>query len=138
MLADLHAAIERRIRDERERGFSMFAVEAKGTGTLIGQAGLQPVERVGPEIELAYHLGPAAWNKGYATEAAVACLKVGFAAGLERIIAISFPENVGSWRVMEKAGMRFDGDAAYYGITGLRKYVVDRGTWAGAVQGPPG
>ena len=49
--------------------------------------------------------------------------------GLEQIIAICFPENVGSWRVMEKAGMRYVGMASYYGLN-LKKYIADRTTWA--------
>jgi hypothetical protein len=30
---------------------------------------------------------------------------------------------------MEKAGMRYEGMASYYGMTGLKKYVADRDTW---------
>jgi hypothetical protein len=36
---------------------------------------------------------------------------------------------VGSWRIMEKAGMRFVGPASYYGLEGLKKYVAERGEW---------
>ena len=64
-------------------------------------------------------------------EAARAVLRYGLEdLGLERIIAICFPENVGSWRVMEKAGMRFVGTASYYGLARLKKYVAERGTWS--------
>ena len=64
----------------------------------------------GSEIDLAYHLARASWNKGYATEAAVAVLGHGLGSvGLERVMAVTLPENVGSWRVMEKAGMRREG-----------------------------
>jgi len=49
----------------------------------------------------AYH------GHGYATEAAGALLQYSFAAlHLHRIIATCQPENVASWRVMEKLGMR--------------------------------
>ena len=30
------------------------------------------------------------------------------------------PENVGSWRVMEKVGMRYEGLAGDYGLKGLK------------------
>jgi len=31
---------------------------------------------------------------------------------------------------MEKAGMRYEGVASYYGLTGLKKYLADRATWS--------
>lgn len=118
-----------RIAMEAERGYAMWAVETRSAGELIGQCGLQPVERTGPEVEIAYHYGPAAWNKGYGTEAAVAVLAYGLrTVGLERIVAFAIPENVGSWRIMEKAGMRYVGLADVYGLRGLKKYVADRST----------
>ena len=40
------------------------------------------------------------------------------------------PENVGSWRTMEKAGMRFEGTATYYDMPGLKKYVAERAWWS--------
>jgi len=49
--------------------------------------------------------------------------------GLDRVIAIVMPANIGSCRVVEKAGMRFEGSATYYEIPGLRKYVADRESW---------
>lgn len=119
--------LERRHALERERGFAMWAVDAKETGEFVGQCGLYPAEGTGPEIELAYHYNVSVWGKGYGTEAASAVLAYAFGAlELDRVIAIVMPENAGSRRVVEKAGMRFEGTATYYGIEGLRKYVVDR------------
>ena len=48
--------------------------------------------------------------------------------GLATIMAVVVPENIGSWRVMEKAGMRYEGLVDYYGMTGLKKYVAGAGT----------
>ena len=46
-------------------------------------------------------------GRGYATDAARAILRYGFETlGLHRVIANCQPENVASWRVMEKLGMR--------------------------------
>ncbi len=39
-------------------------------------------------------------------------------------------ENVGSCRVMEKVGMRYQGLADYYGLKDLKKYVAERGWWS--------
>ena len=43
-------------------------------------------------------------------------------------IAICVAENIASWQVMEKAGMRDLGTADYHCLIGLKKYVVDRAT----------
>ena len=126
----MQASVARRMAMERDHGHGLWAVERRDTGELIGDCGLMLVEGTGPEVEIAYHYKQTAWNKGYGTEAAIACLAHGFGpVGLERVIAICVPENVGSWRVMEKAGMRYEGTASYYGLAGLRKYVADRATW---------
>ncbi len=119
---------------EREIGYAMWAVEDRETGTFIGQCGMRPAksmdEAAGPEIDLAYHLARASWNKGYATEAATAVLAYGFGPiGLDSVMAVVLPENIGSWRVMEKLGMRYEGLAEYYGLKGLKKYVAERDWW---------
>jgi RimJ/RimL family protein N-acetyltransferase len=44
-------------------------------------------------------------------------------------MAVAAPANVGSWRVMEKVGMRSDGLADFYGLTGLKKYIAEREWW---------
>ena len=129
-IESMDKSVARRMAMERDHGHGLWAVERKDTGELIGDCGLMLVEGTGPEVEIAYHYKPAAWNHGYGTEAATACLTHGFGPiGLERVIAICFPENVGSWRVMEKAGMRYEGTADYYGLVGLKKYAAQRDTW---------
>jgi [ribosomal protein S5]-alanine N-acetyltransferase len=121
--------ILRRAAIERESGLTLWLVERKDTGETIGQSGFALVEGSGPDVEIAYHYAKRAWGQGYATEAATACLERGFGElGLERVIAICYPENTASWRVMEKAGMTFDGEGDYYGIR-MKRYVAARGTW---------
>ena len=57
--------------------------------------------------EIGWVFNGAYHGHGYATEAAMALLQYGFERlHLHRIIATSQPENVASWRVMEKLGMR--------------------------------
>jgi [ribosomal protein S5]-alanine N-acetyltransferase len=135
-LESVQGMIECRHTMEREQGYAMWAVDDKETDTFVGQCGFYPAERTGPEIELAYHYSPASWNKGYATEAAIVVLAYGFGtAGLDGVIALVMPENVGSCRVVEKAGMRFAGIATYYDIPGLRKYVAERAWWSAPLPG---
>jgi RimJ/RimL family protein N-acetyltransferase len=129
-------ALERRHVMEREVGYAMWAVDDKATGAFVGQCGIRPVEEgAGPEIDLAYHYTRVCWGKGYGTEAVIAVLAYGLGpVGLDRIMAVAMPENTGSWRVMEKAGMRYEGLVDYYGLEGLKKYVADRQWW----RPPPG
>ncbi len=134
-IGSFEQAIESRHAMEREIGYAMWAVDDAATGTFVGQCGLRPAksmdEHAGPEVDLAYHFVRASWNKGYATEAAIAVLGHGLGQiGLDGIMAVVVPENVGSWRVMEKAGMRYEGLADYYGLKGLKKYVADREWWS--------
>ena len=124
-------AIEERHAMEHEIGYSMWAVDDRATGVFVGQCGIRPVEEGAvPEIELAYHYTRDSWNKGYGTEAAIAVLAHALGpVGLGRVIAVVMTENVGSWRVMEKAGMRYEGLADYFGLEGLKKYVAAREWW---------
>jgi RimJ/RimL family protein N-acetyltransferase len=126
-----HETLERRLAMEDDVGHAMWAVDDKVTGTFVGQCGIRPVdEGAGPEIDLAYHFTRASWNKGYGTEATIAVLAHGLGpVGLQRIMAVAMPQNVGSWRIMEKAGMRYEALVNYYGLEGLKKYVADRDWW---------
>jgi RimJ/RimL family protein N-acetyltransferase len=105
-------------------GWGFWALEER-SGRTVGGVGLFPLAWEGPEIELAYHVVPSAWRRGYATEAGAALLRAGWNAGLDRVIAVAFEENVASTRVMEKLGMRFDGHVDYRGFDVVR-YVIDR------------
>jgi RimJ/RimL family protein N-acetyltransferase len=59
------------------------------------------------EAEIGWSIDPAHQGRGYATEAAADLLAIAFdELGLRRVVASCFAANVGSWRVMEKIGMR--------------------------------
>jgi RimJ/RimL family protein N-acetyltransferase len=97
-----------RTRDHWTRyGYGLFAVEEKTTGQLVGFTGLIAIEWVAPVtgVEIAWRLRRDAWGKGYATEAARACLPVAFETlSVDPLVAIAVPENVRSHRVMERLG----------------------------------
>ncbi len=60
--------------------------------------------------EIGWVLNPAYQNQGFASEAARAVLDYGFnEKKLHRIIATCQPENIASYKVMEKIGMRREG-----------------------------
>lgn len=107
---------ERRMQHEVANGFTLWTVVDRASGEIAGACGFFLVEGVGPEIELAYHFSADHWNKGYATEAAIACLRFGFEElKLGRIVAMTFPHNFASRRVLEKIGMTHERKAEYYG-----------------------
>ncbi|MGB3328763.1 MAG: GNAT family N-acetyltransferase [Thermomicrobiales bacterium] len=60
--------------------------------------------------EIGYWLATPWWGQGVMTEAAHTVVAYGFTGlGLHRIQATCLPHNIGSYRVMEKAGMIFEG-----------------------------
>jgi len=96
--------------------FGDWAVTGKADGQLIGHCGLNFVPEVG-EVEVEYALAKAYWGRGIGTEAARACLHYGFETlRLERIIALADPQNIASWRVMEKAGLTYQKEVFFFGM----------------------
>lgn len=107
--------MERRQRHWDEHGYGMFAVTIKENGILIGHCGLFYMPEV-QQTELAYAIGKSYWGFGLGTEAARASLRFGFEeAKLDRIIAVAFPDNTASLRVMEKIGMKYEKHMQVYG-----------------------
>lgn len=85
-------------------GFGRWGCELKSTGELIGWCGLKNDAGV---IDLGYRFFRKEWNKGYASEAALACLNYGHQTlKMDKIIARAEGKNKPSIRVMQKIGMR--------------------------------
>jgi RimJ/RimL family protein N-acetyltransferase len=89
-------------------GFGMYLVKLKDTGVPTGLCGL--VRRDGLEdVDIGYAFLPEFQSKGYATEAALAVKEYAKnIVGLKRLAAITVPENLGSIRVLEKIGLKFE------------------------------
>ena len=98
-----------------EYGFGTGAVIWKETGEIIGSSGLQPLDGT-TQIEVGYSLIKKFWRRGIGFEAAKAWLDFGFnEKNLERIVAVAYPENAGSRRIMEKLGMSYEKTETHYG-----------------------
>lgn len=83
------------------------AIVDTASGNLIGNCGIRVNDPEQREANIGYELNPAVWGRGYATEAASAILRFGFAElGLHRIWAECVADNTGSARVLEKLGLR--------------------------------
>src|SRR6266566_1827769 len=94
---------------EQFEGYGFWAAIEKATGEFLGWFHFRPREEAGPdEAEVGYRLRKSAWGKGYATEGSRALISKGFAdLGVRRVFASMMVVNVGSRRVMEKAGLKF-------------------------------
>lgn len=86
-----------------------LAITRRGDGALLGAIGLRTNQRF-DRAEMGYWVGKPYWNQGYASEAARALIGYGFGQlGLNRIYAHHLVRNPASGRVMEKAGMAYEG-----------------------------
>lgn len=106
-----------------ERNYGIWAIVQHVSSPMIGYCGLRYLDEL-KEVEVLYALAKQYWGRGITTQAAKAAIAYGFnIAHLDRIIAMAFPENQASIRVMEKAGLKYEKqihifnlDAVYYSI----------------------
>lgn len=112
--AEVEASIDRLTRFYRERpGFGLL--HGSENGHYVGGCALFNVPD-GDAVEIAYRLPVACWGRGYATEMAATVLAHGFdTLALDRIIGLTWPENVASQRVLIKIGMTACGVEQHYG-----------------------
>ena len=95
-------------RYEKREGI-IWGIVCKENKKVIGTCDISPVTKHF-RAEIAYALSRDYWGKGIMTEAVKEAIKFGFEkTNLNRIYAFSFPENVGSYTVMEKVGMKYEG-----------------------------
>lgn len=97
-----------KIASERASGENFLAVTLKENGKLIGHISLFPSgsEQFNTR-EIGYIFNPVFQNQGYCTEAVRAVIRYAFnELQIHRIVAFCSPENIPSWRVMEKCGLR--------------------------------
>ena len=122
-----------------EHGFGLWAVEAPGDAPFVGFVGLNVPTfeaHFTPCVEIGWRLDAPFWGKGYASEAALAALAFGFdEAGLDEILSWTTPSNRRSVAVMERLGMRYDGEFDHPRMPEghpLRRHVLYRLGRAGA------
>ena len=84
-----------------------YAVTIKDTGKFIGAVNLA---LYGDEAEIGWILHRDYWRHGFGTEMGAEMLRLGFQdLNLHRILAHCDAENIGSYRLMEKIGLRREG-----------------------------
>ncbi|GAA3211582.1 GNAT family N-acetyltransferase [Nonomuraea helvata] len=102
--AEISEVIEDSVRDFAAAGHGLWLVRQKDGTALVGTAGLRPLEELG--LEVFYSLEPAAFGKGYATEAARAVVEYALGPlGLPEVLAEVDQGNAASVAVVERLGM---------------------------------
>lgn len=87
-----------------------LGVVLKSENRIIGGGGIHVSNRPNNEGWIGYCFNQAYWQKGYATEMAMALVKFGFEQlNLNRIFATTAPGNIGSQNVLAKTGMKHEG-----------------------------
>ena len=105
------------------QGLGVFPAFLTGTNDFMGWFALKDLDNT-EKIEVGFKLKKKFWNKGYATEMTKVLIHYGFdIIRLNKIYAVTHPENVASQRVLEKCGLEFIGMDTYY-KTKVRLYVV--------------
>lgn len=89
-------------------GFGLWAIILKETNQFIGDCGITMQNIYGdgnlfPEI--GYHIDKQFWCKGYASQAAKACLRYAFENNFAEVFSYQKRTNIPSRRVAEKMGM---------------------------------
>jgi RimJ/RimL family protein N-acetyltransferase len=101
--------ISRNLMPMYERhGFGLYLTELKGRGTPVGICGLIKRDSL-EDVDIGFAFLPQFRGKGYGYESAAAVMAYGRRAfGLNRIVAITSPDNDVSARLLEKLGFRFE------------------------------
>ena len=119
-LAESEQWLRRNTERYRLHGTGLFAVlrEDDGSQAFIGDCGLV-VRHFGERmhLELGYHFVRQAWHQGFASEAARACVEIGFRhTEAAEVVALIRPENAPSQAVARRLGMRPEGALLYSGL----------------------
>jgi len=128
-LAQTQQWMERNLTHQALHGYGLFSAILKSEEVLIGDCGLERMILDGEQVtELGYDFRSNYWNRGFATEAAIAvrdyAFKVLHLPGLISLIRVG---NQASRRVSEKIGMQFVVETTQHGIP-YWKYAIENRT----------
>lgn len=101
-----------------------WAIVVKDTNKVIGNIKLVSYDFQKEFMEPGYSIGSKHWGKGYTTEALKEVINFFFfEVGFNRIEATHQLENIGSGKVMQKCGMKYEGMLRGRALTNEQKYV---------------
>ena len=140
---DARTATEARVAScAQAHGHCFWVVERREDGEILGFCGLKRADAPGSSVmgamEVGWRFREDAWGKGYAKEAAIAALSLGFDRfGAESIVALTVDGNAASWGLMLRLGMTRRAELDYadprYGedLNPTIVYTIERGGWHG-------
>jgi RimJ/RimL family protein N-acetyltransferase len=100
---------ERAFAAYEKNGFGPFAVELKTDGRVVGIVSLLDRDEL-DHVDIGFAFLPDSWRQGFASEATSAVMDFAFQdLGLEKIIAITQPDNIASIKTLDKMGLSFAG-----------------------------
>lgn len=106
----------------QQHGIGMWMLYLKDDFDAIGYAGFRYFKNTFPEfkdaVELGYILDKPYWRKGFAKEVVPACVEAGMQHyKFPRILATILPENIGSQKAAQHAGMQHSFDVDIAGLS---------------------
>ena len=109
-LSQARGLVKTRLRGYARKDYYSWAMELKATGQVIGNISVGGWNNLVRSVGIGYVMGRAWWNQGYMTEALRAVIRFFFEeCGMNRVEATHDVRNPGSGRVMQKAGMIYEG-----------------------------
>jgi len=104
---EAHNFIEKYM-DYQKNGFGRWAVCLKTSNEFLGWCGLK-FDSEKNEVDIGFRFFKNQWGKGYATEAAKACVNFGFSKlKMTKIVGRAYQENKASIEVLKKCNLKFD------------------------------
>jgi ribosomal-protein-alanine N-acetyltransferase len=140
-IADTEQFISRAMNESPTEFGIVWAIVLKDSGKLIGTIGLHHADLVANKVEVGYAMHEDYWGKGYTTEAVLAVIDEVFrTTEINRIEAHYVAEHSASGRVMEKAGMQYEGtfrDAKRMktGLCDMKVYSILKREWESSRNG---
>ena len=120
---------DRIVKNYIDHGLVLYLVELKTSGTAIGLCGLIKRDTL-EDIDIGFAFLPEYNGFGYAFEAAISTLQFAFESlEINRLVAITTPDNINSIKLLEKIGMQFEKKILFeekeelflFGITNQKK-----------------
>jgi ribosomal-protein-alanine N-acetyltransferase len=110
-------------------GFGNLALVPVDVGRPVGAIMLKPLGTTGL-VEVGWHVDPAFWGRGYASEGGRIAVRYGFAdLGLDAIHAIVLPENARSQAVAHRVGLADTGRMQLWADREHTLFRAEREAW---------
>jgi len=114
-LADTEGYVNEVLAEYREGLDGPWLMERKQNHTVIGHIHLMEIDTRHRKAQVGFVLSRGYWNQGIATEALSKVLEYSFdEVGLNRVEGLCISDNRAAARVMEKAGMKKEGELREY------------------------